>query len=123
MTPWDFATIYNVLPLWQAAKPINGTGITVAIAATSDVEATDISTFRREFHLPATTINTIETDPATDPGVVSDGGNLENTLDLEMVSAAAPGASLDLVVSANTSTTFGNQLSSTYIIDNERPQS
>ena len=119
MTPWDFATIYNVLPLWQAAKPINGTGITVAIAATSDVEATDISTFRREFDLSATTINTIETDPATDPGVVSDGGNLENTLDLEMVSAAAPGASLDLVVSANTSTTFGNQLSANYIIDNE----
>lgn len=119
MTPWDFATVYNVLPLWQASTPINGKGITVAIAATNDVVAGDIATYRSIFDLPATTINTIQTDPATDPGVGTDGADAENELDLEMVSAAAPGATLDLVVSASTATTFGNQLSSAYIIDHE----
>ena len=34
VTPYDFATIYNVLPLWNAG--IDGTGQTIAIAGTSE---------------------------------------------------------------------------------------
>ena len=37
VTPYDFATIYNVLPLWNANPPIDGTGQVIAIAGTSDI--------------------------------------------------------------------------------------
>ena len=68
--PWDFATIYNILPLWNKSSPIDGTGQTIAIAGTSDIdvgqtsgsEATngqagangnnDVLTFRTYFGLP-----------------------------------------------------------------------
>ena len=53
VTPYDFATIYNVLPLWNATSPIDGTGQTIAIAGRSDVRATDVATFRSAFGLPA----------------------------------------------------------------------
>jgi hypothetical protein len=114
LAPGDFATVYNITPLFN--QGINGKGVTVAITATSDVLLSDIATYRKSFGLTPTTVNVIETNNATDPGV-SDPG--ENTEDLEMVSAAAPGATLDLVVSNSTTTTSGFELSNEYIIDNE----
>jgi hypothetical protein len=114
LAPADFAAVYNITPLYN--KNINGAGVTVAISASSDVTLNDVAVYRKTFGLPATTVNVIETDPGTDPGI-SDPS--ENTEDLEMVSAAAPGATLDLVVSAGTSTTYGFVLSDEYIIDNE----
>jgi hypothetical protein len=70
--PWDFATIYNVAPLWNgstSAGVIDGTGQTIAIAGTSAIclgQATpacettstsgvyndDVTTFRTFFDLP-----------------------------------------------------------------------
>ncbi len=71
--PWDFATIYNVLPLWNgttSAGVIDGTGQTIAIAGTSDICVgqtvtacfngnvtnppynNDVYTFRNYFGLP-----------------------------------------------------------------------
>ena len=114
MSAGDFAIVYNIKPLFD--QGINGTGVAVAIVATSDVQLNDIATYRSSFGLSSTSVNVIETNPATDPGV-SDPG--ENTEDLEMVSAAAPGATLDLVVSNATSTTSGFELSDEYIVDNE----
>src|SRR5262249_25640543 len=40
VTPYDFATIYNVLPLWNAGTAIDGTGQTIAIVGTSRVRTT-----------------------------------------------------------------------------------
>jgi subtilase family serine protease len=115
LTPYDFATIYNVLPLWTASKPINGSGITVAIAGQSDVDTTDIKDYRSIFGLPAApAFNTVHN--GADPGLVS-GDQGEQTLDLEMVSAAAPGAALTLVVTA--SKNGGAFSSAQYIIDHE----
>lgn len=37
VTPYDFATTYNVLPLWQQTSPIDGTGQKIAIAVTSNI--------------------------------------------------------------------------------------
>jgi hypothetical protein len=116
LTPYDFATIYNYLPLWNASK--TGTGVAVAIAAGSDIDVADLTNFRKTFGLPATTLNVIHN--GTDPGQSgSNGDQSENTLDVEMVSASAPGATIDLVVSGNTSTTGGFELSDAYIVDNE----
>ena len=53
--PTDFATIYNVLPLWQASQAIDGTGQTIAIVAASNINVQDVRDFRNLFGLPATT--------------------------------------------------------------------
>jgi subtilase family serine protease len=115
MGPYDFATVYNSLPLWEAATPIIGTGVTVAIVAGSDINATDVATFRKSFGLPAKTFTTIHN--GTDPGF--NGNQIENTLDVEMVGAAAPGADIDLVVSAGTATSYDFQLSMQYIVSHQ----
>jgi hypothetical protein len=114
LAPADFAAVYNMNPAFNAG--ITGKGVTVAITATSDITKNDINVYRSTFGLPATTVNYIQTDAATDPGVTDPG---ENTEDLDMVSAAAPGATLDLVISNFTATTSGYELSDEYTIDNE----
>ncbi len=117
LTPYDFATIYNILPLWNASTPIIGKGVTVAISGVSDVNAADFNAFRSTFGLPAETLKTIVN--GTDPGADGDGGQEENSLDVEMAGATAPGAQIVLVVSKGTSTTGADLLSDEYIIDKE----
>jgi subtilase family serine protease len=117
LTPYDFATIYNILPLWTASTPINGKGVKIAISGVSDIASSDVSTFRKSFGLPTLTWTAVHN--GKDPGADGGGGQGENTLDVEMAGATAPGATVTLVVSASTSTTGGDQLSDAYIIDNE----
>ena len=50
--PGDFATIYDVSPLYTAG--IDGTGMTVAIAGQTEILATDYTGFRSTFGLSAT---------------------------------------------------------------------
>ena len=114
LTPYDLAAIYNILPLWNAATPINGTGVKVAIVALSDVVASDLNTYRSSFGLPATTLTTVHS--GTDPGLTT--SQLENTEDVEMVSATAPGASIVLVSDVNTATTNGLTTGILYIVNN-----
>jgi hypothetical protein len=113
LTPYDFATIYNSLPLWNASTPIIGTNVSVAIAGGSDIVLQDIATFRSVFKLPAK-VPKIIYNP-TNPGQQTDWS--ENTLDTEMVSASAPGA--DIILVASTSAEGGFLGSALYIIDNE----
>jgi Pro-kumamolisin, activation domain/Abnormal spindle-like microcephaly-assoc'd, ASPM-SPD-2-Hydin len=117
LTPYDFATIYNILPLWQASSPINGSGITIAISGVSDILQADVDSFRSTFGLPAMTLKTIAN--GTDPGADKAGGQEENSLDVEMAGATAPGAQIVMVVSASTATTGADLLSDEYIIDKE----
>ena len=49
--PYDFATIYNVLPLWNAG--INGTGQTIAIVGETNINIQDVRDFRSLFGLPS----------------------------------------------------------------------
>ena len=114
LTPYDIAAIYNILPLWNAATPINGKGVKVAIVALSDIVASDINTYRSSFGLPATTVTTVHS--ATDPGLTLSQG--ENTEDVEMVSATAPGASIVLVSNPDTATTNGVTTGVLYIVNN-----
>jgi subtilase family serine protease len=114
LTPYDLAAIYNILPLWNAATPINGTGVKVAIVALSDVVASDLNTYRSSFGLPATTLTTVHS--GTDPGLTT--SQLENTEDVEMVSATAPGASIVLVSDVNSATTNGLTTGILYIVNN-----
>jgi hypothetical protein len=113
LTPFDVATIYNILPLWNAATPINGKGVKVAIVALSDVAATDINTYRSSFGLPATTLTTVHS--GADPGLTASQG--ENTEDVEMVSATAPGAQIVLVSDVDNATTNGLTTAILYIVN------
>ena len=115
LTPYDLAAIYNILPLWNAATPINGTGVKVAVVALSDVVASDLNTYRSSFGLSPTTLTTVHSgaDPGLDPN-----NQGENTEDVEMVSATAPGAQIVLVSDANTATTDGLTIGILYIVNN-----
>jgi hypothetical protein len=124
VTPYDFATIYNVLPLWNAGT--DGTGQTIAIAGTSDINPQDVANYRSVFGLPAgPALNTIVAN-GVDPGQCTSysgyctlGDLFENTLDVEVSGAVAKNAQIDLVVSGQTSPTTDTVYSSAnYVIQN-----
>jgi hypothetical protein len=116
--PADYATIYNINPLYQSTPAINGAGETIAIVARSDFyeNGSDVSNFFQVFDWSSpgwpTTLN------GPDPGDLGGGDEAEATLDVTWSGAVAPGALPDLVVSATTNTTDGVDLSEAYIIDN-----
>jgi subtilase family serine protease len=114
LTPYDFATIYNVLPLWNAG--INGTGVNIAISGASDITLSDIAKFQSAFGLPSNPPTVIHN--GADPGEDPDGAG-ENELDVEWSGAVAPKAKILFVVTGSTQTTFGGQLSDSYIVDNK----
>jgi Pro-kumamolisin, activation domain/Bacterial Ig-like domain (group 3) len=116
--PYDLATIYNVLPLWNAATPIDGTGQTIAIVGETDINPTDWTNFWNFFGVstPKGTLNIIHDGP--DPGILQDGEEAEADIDTQWSSAVAKGATIDFVVSEATETTTGIDLSAEYIIDN-----
>src|SRR5580658_10043440 len=121
LAPYDFATIYNVLPLWNAG--ITGTGQTIAIVSDSDVNPADLTNFRSLFGLP--TVNFTRTytpgSSSSEPGIIScaaNGDECEADLDVQWSGAVAPGAAINLVISKSTPTTFGGDTSAEYIIDN-----
>jgi subtilase family serine protease len=123
LTPYDFATIYNLTPLWSAG--VDGTNQTIAIAGRSDVRSTDVSSFRNTFGLTGGSYTQINN--GTDPGnCTSTATNalctlddqIENALDVEWVGATAPKAAVKLVVTQQTSTNDAIYLSAKYAIDN-----
>jgi hypothetical protein len=113
--PFDFATIYNVSPLWTATTPIDGTGQTIAIVGETDINPQDVTAFRTFFGMPAPNLNVVYDGP--DPGILTDE-ETEADLDVEWSGAVAKGATIDFVVSAATETTHGIDLSAEYIVDN-----
>ena len=111
--PYDFATIYNVSPLWNATPAINGTGQTIAIVGETDVDFVDLQKFRALFGITSNDPTMIVDGP--DPGLQPD--EIESDLDLEWSSAVAPGAAIKFVVAATTDTTLGVDLAAQYIVD------
>jgi hypothetical protein len=109
--PADFATIYNVAPLWSAGT--DGTGQTIAVVGESNINPRDVADFRAMFGLPANPPNIILNGP--DPGI--NGDEREADLDVEWSGAVAKGATIDFV-SESTETTAGIDLSALYIVDN-----
>jgi subtilase family serine protease len=118
LVPYDMATIYNYKSLWTASAPINGTGQTIALAGTSNIVLSDVATFRAATGLPANVPKVIITN--SDPGTTALlDDRFENTLDVEWSGAVAPGASIVLVTSSQTSqTTDALYASESYIINN-----
>jgi hypothetical protein len=124
VTPYDFAAIYNVLPLWTAGTPIDGTGQTIAVAGISNINLADVATFRSAFGLPAKAPTVVITNndpgdcPEFDASCAPDV--IENTLDVEWAGAVAKGANIVLVISsAPTPTSDALYLSANYIVQNK----
>jgi uncharacterized protein (TIGR03437 family) len=115
VAPYDFATIYNVLPLWTAG--IDGTGQSVAIVARSNIALQDVRNFRSVFGLPAHDPTITLNGP--DPGITNVDYEFENVSDAEWAGAVAKGATINLVVSQSTAATDGSTLSAEYAVDND----
>jgi subtilase family serine protease len=96
LAPGDLATIYDIGPLQTLG--FTGAGQSVAIAGASDINVSDVALYRSTFGLPAPKI-VVEVYGA-DPGTVSDWFD-EGNIDLDVVSAIAPQATLYFVISAN----------------------
>jgi subtilase family serine protease len=126
VTPWDFATIYNVTPLWN--NNVNGNGQTIAIAGTSDINLADVTTFRGTFGLPAgLTPKEIDTNglatecTSTSSTAICGIGDLEeNSIDVEWSGAVAPGAQIDLVVTGQNAAGTVDSVydSAQYVVEN-----
>ncbi|MGO9323752.1 MAG: protease pro-enzyme activation domain-containing protein [Terracidiphilus sp.] len=139
--PWDFATIYNVAPLWTSG--IDGTGHTIAIAGTSAIDigesstaivgangSNDVATFRTFFNLPTNNAwnQPIQMSGNSQPLTVCSStlstalcglSDLEeNSLDVEWSGAVAKNAQIVLVASYPASPSDDNLYDSeSYIID------
>jgi uncharacterized protein (TIGR03437 family) len=98
LTPDDFATIYNLKPLY--ASGIDGTGVNLAVIGFSPTYLSDVRSFRALFHLPAGDPQVVLVGPAA-PYRASSAA--EAVLDLEWAGAVAPNASLIFVYSGNLS--------------------
>lgn len=98
LSPGDFATIYDVLPLYSAG--FDGTGQKIVVAGQTQVHTADLSQFRSRFGLSATLPQMLLVPNTTDPGVQS-SDMIEADLDLEWAAAVAPNATVIYVYSQN----------------------
>lgn len=114
VSPYDFAKIYNVLPLWNnESESIDGTGVTIAIVGETDIQMSDVEAFRSFFGLPVNDPMFIWNGP--DPEIQADES--ESDIDVQWSGAVAKGATIDFVISQSTETTFGTDLSAVYIVE------
>jgi trimeric autotransporter adhesin len=103
--PTDFAIMYNLQPAYQ--QGITGAGVTIAIAAQSDIDSSVLTTFWSGFGVsgPSFGVPAQQFTPTlvpaiaggSDPGQTRDGNEDEAYLDTEILGALAPGAQLILV--------------------------
>jgi hypothetical protein len=102
VAPGDFATIYDVSPLYTAGN--TGKGVTIAVIGQTDIVPADISDFRGAAGLTANN-PTVVTVPNTTPLSVAAGAASndlsETDLDLEWAGGVATGASIVLVNSGD----------------------
>jgi len=107
LSPGDFATIYNVQPVYDT---YDGTGQTIAVVGESDILPRDVDAFRAAFGLPPTKINVFYDGP--NPGLDYTSEN-EADLDVQWSGAIAKNATIDLVVSQDVTNAI------IYAVDND----
>jgi hypothetical protein len=100
LSPGDFATIYDLNPLYSSSPAIDGTGQKIAIVGQSNIQLADIAKFRSLSSLPANVPTVTLVPGSTDPGIV-DGDVVEASLDIEWAGAVAKNATIQYVYSTN----------------------
>jgi len=117
--PQDYATIYNINPVYKSN--IDGTGLEIGVVGRSDLyPGQDVQDFRNV--MPAANgaggaVNFGQLPNGEDPGDLGGDEEAEATLDSTWPTAIAPGAFVYLTVSATTNTTDGADLSEAAIIE------
>jgi hypothetical protein len=100
LDPHDWATIYDVSPLYAAGLagvPLDGSGVTISVVGLAPIAQSDINAFRARYGLPPSTV-TMTLVPETGAPIQGvNGAGLEAILDNEWSGAIAPGASIDYV--------------------------
>ncbi len=96
LSPDDFATIYDLKPLYNAG--VNGAGQKLVVAGQTQINLSDIEQFRTRFNLPANDPQIMLVPNTRDPGI-SSTDLPEADLDLELSGAAAPNASITFLYS------------------------
>jgi pseudomonalisin len=120
LTPNDFATIYDLSSVYSGGNTgatVAGKAQRVAIVGRSRVVATDISEFESLTGLPTAQPNVIVPTGGVDPGTTNSGDQDEATLDVDRVMGTAPGAGVDLVVSADSKTVSGIYTAAAYEVN------
>ncbi|HET7923916.1 MAG TPA: protease pro-enzyme activation domain-containing protein, partial [Rhodanobacteraceae bacterium] len=132
--PADFATIYNLNPLYN--QGIIGAGQAVAIVGRSRIYQSDLDHFQDLADISTPAPTTIIPPNGTDPGPALTtcpdssqpgcgnpadqvGDQTEATLDVQRVNATAPGAPIKLVVSGQTNSVDGVNIAIDYAIDTD----
>jgi hypothetical protein len=121
LSPADYATIYNINPVYNATGA--GQGVYIAVVGRSNLyngtqAGQDVYDFRQVF-VPSYSYGAYQIVlNGPDPGDLGGGEEAEATLDTTWSGAVAPGAGVELVVSASTNTTDGIDLSEVFIIEN-----
>jgi len=126
VSPQDFATLYNLGPLWKAKSPIRGAGQTIVVLEDSDMQAADWTTFRSSFGLSSFAGTLVQIHPnlgsssnCVDPGNNADEG--EAALDAEWSGAVAPDASIVLASCVSTKTTFADLIAGENLLNSSNP--
>jgi uncharacterized protein (TIGR03437 family) len=96
IAPDDFATIYDVTPLFQAG--VDGTGQKLVVVGQTDINLSDIQNFRSKFNLSAPNLQQMLVPGSPDPGI-SSGDLPEADLDIEWSGAVARNATVIYVYS------------------------
>jgi subtilase family serine protease len=97
LVPADFQTIYNLTPLYTAG--IEGQGQTIVVVEDSNAFDNDWATYRTKFGLAKyggtfTTVHPNTAGNCTNPG--TNAADVEADLDVQMVTAIAPAAHVEL---------------------------
>lgn len=101
LAPDDFATIYNVKPLYDSG--LDGTGVAIGVIGQTAIDLTDIQSFRRTYHLPANDPKLVLV--GTDPGKIA-ADMVEADLDLEWSGAVARNATIYYIYSRSVRTSL-----------------
>jgi subtilase family serine protease len=120
VSPYDFDTIYNVLPLWE--QGFTGKGVTIALVEDSNLaHQSDWNAFRKVFGLDAFKDGNFRQiyPGCNNPG--QNGDEIEAALDVEWASVAAPDANIELSACGNAHGVFGLDLAILNLLDLEPP--
>jgi subtilase family serine protease len=98
LTPGDFATIYNLSPLYSAG--FDGTGQKIAVVGQTQIHTADIDAFRTAAGLPAKNLQLVDIDNSTG---FSSGDEVEADLDVEWSGGVAKNATILFVFAGSTS--------------------
>ncbi len=120
VAPYDFNTIYNVLPLWK--RGFTGKGVTIALVEVSNLlHTSDWHSFRKTFGLDNFKAGNFKQIYPNCTNPKQNGAEDEAALDVEWASVAAPDANIELSACGNSHGVSGLDLAILNLLDLEPP--